>query len=174
MSQSVPLPPDQAYRPIQHIGGARGYYYATWIWRMRGILDQLVGGVGYRRGRRDPSRIRVGEPLDFWRVEAHEPGRRLLLRAEMRLPGRAWLEFQVEPEDQVGSGVPRSRIHQTAVFDPRGLLGRLYWWSVYPLHAWIFGGMVRRIARIAMLSAGPTKEAQASGPRHAILKGERA
>ncbi|MDF1699754.1 MAG: SDR family oxidoreductase [Planctomycetota bacterium] len=133
-----------AFAPIRKIGGTRGWYCGTWLWRVRGFIDLLVGGVGLRRGRRDPDHLRVGEPLDFWRVEALEPDRRLVLRAEMKLPGKAWLEYQVEPE---GEG---SRIHQTAIFDARGVLGRLYWWAVFPLHAWIFSGMLAGIARRAL------------------------
>ena len=137
--RASPLPPAQAFVPIQRIGGERGWYYANWLWRIRGFLDLLVGGVGLRRGRRDPVDLRVGEPLDFWRVEAIDPGERLVLRAEMKVPGRAWLEFQVEPTDE------GSIVHQTAIFDPRGLSGRLYWWGVWPLHGLIFRGMLRRI-----------------------------
>ena len=145
----VDVPPADAFRPVRRIGGKHGWYYANWMWRVRGYLDLLVGGVGLRRGRRDPEHVRIGEPLDFWRVEAYEPDRRLLLRAEMKVPGRAWLEFQVEPE------AGGSRIHQTAVFDPRGLSGRLYWWSVYPLHGLIFAGMLRRIGERAVAPPAP-------------------
>ncbi len=100
----------------------------------------LVGGVGFRRGRRDPETVAVGDALDFWRVEAFEPDRLLRLSAEMKLPGRAWLEFEVKPASDGGS-----TIHQTAVFDPVGLSGRLYWYGIYPLHAWVFRGMLRGI-----------------------------
>ncbi len=140
----VPVPASAAFTPIRRIGGKRGWYFASWLWRIRGYVDLLVGGVGLRRGRRDPEQLRVGEPLDFWRVEAYEPETRLVLRAEMKLPGKAWLEYRVEPD---GDG---SRIHQTAIFDPRGIFGRLYWWSVLPLHALIFGGMLRAIGRKAV------------------------
>jgi uncharacterized protein YbjT (DUF2867 family) len=133
----------QAFAPIRRLGGATGWYYADWLWRLRGFLDLLAGGVGLRRGRRDPDRLRVGDTVDCWRVEALEPDRRLRLRAEMRLPGRAWLEFEVLPE---GEG---ARIRQTALFDPIGLAGLLYWYLVYPLHRLVFAGMLRGIARAA-------------------------
>lgn len=100
--------------PIQRIGGATGWYYGDWLWRLRGFLDLLVGGVGVRRERRHPERLRVGDALDFWRVEAFEPARRLRLHAEMKVPGRAWLQFEVDGDED------RSTIRQTAVFDRRG------------------------------------------------------
>lgn len=157
----VDVPPAAAFTPIRRIGGKNGWYYGTWLWKVRGYLDLLVGGVGLRRGRRDPEHVRIGEPLDFWRVEDYELDRRLLLRAEMKVPGRAWLEFQVEE-------TPRgSRIHQTAVFDPRGVSGRLYWWSVYPLHGLIFGGMLKQIAARARQAAahpGPDPSPDPSPP----------
>jgi uncharacterized protein YbjT (DUF2867 family) len=139
----VPGSPADAFRPIQRIGGGTGWYYGNWLWTLRGWLDLLIGGVGLRRGRRDPEALRVGDVVDWWRVEAIEPGRRLRLFAEMKLPGRAWLEFVVEPE---GAG---ARITQTASFDPIGLTGLLYWYGVWPLHELVFRGMVRGIARAA-------------------------
>lgn len=139
----VDVPPATAFTPVRRIGGKNGWYYGNWLWKIRGYLDLFVGGVGLRRGRRDPEHVRIGEPLDFWRVEDYVVDKRLLLRAEMKVPGRAWLEFQVEP---TATG---SRVHQTAVFDPRGVSGRLYWWSVWPLHGLIFGGMLKQIARRA-------------------------
>jgi|RhiMethySRZTD1v2_1073278.scaffolds.fasta_scaffold23195_3 uncharacterized protein YbjT (DUF2867 family) len=132
--------PSQAFEPIRRIGGRAGWYYGDWLWRIRGLLDLLVGGVGLRRGRRDPEWLRPGETLDCWRVEAFEPNRLLRLAAEMKLPGRAWLEFEVEEE---GSG---STIRQTAIFDPAGLTGLIYWYALYPLHHFVFGGMLRQIA----------------------------
>jgi uncharacterized protein YbjT (DUF2867 family) len=140
-SAVVELPPSHAFRPIQKIGGSRGWYYANWLWRTRGFLDLLVGGVGMRRGRRHPEDLRVGDVIDWWRVEAYEPGHHLRLAAEMKLPGRAWLEFTVEPH---GTG---SIVRQTAVFDPIGLPGIAYWFGVYPLHALIFRGMLAAIVR---------------------------
>lgn len=142
-SLRVECPPERAFAPIRRIGGKTGWYYGHLLWRMRGWLDLLVGGVGLRRGRRDPEWVIPGDTLDFWRVEAFEPPRLLRLAAEMKLPGRAWLQFEVEPD---GAG---SIIRQTALFDPRGLFGRLYWYSLYPLHHLVFGGMLRGIARAA-------------------------
>jgi uncharacterized protein YbjT (DUF2867 family) len=136
----VPLPPTVAFEPIERLGGATGWYAADRLWRLRGFLDLLVGGVGLRRGRRDPRRLAVGDAVDFWRVEAVEPGRLLRLAAEMRLPGRAWLVFEVTPD---GEG---SIIRQTAVFDPAGLAGLAYWYALAPLHHVVFAGMLRGIA----------------------------
>lgn len=126
------------------IGGRRGWFYATFLWHLRGLLDRLVGGVGMRRGRRHPDELRPGDALDFWRVESVEPGRSLRLRAEMKVPGRAWLVFEVRDE---GEGL--SRMVQTAVFEPRGLFGVLYWYALYPLHQVIFSGMANEIRRRA-------------------------
>ena len=139
----VAVDADRAFSPIARIGGQRGWYFGNWLWRTRGAVDLLMGGVGMRRGRRDPDAPAVGDALDFWRVEAYEPGRRLRLAAEMRVPGRAWLEFEVVPD---GSG---ALVHQTAVFEPTGLSGRLYWYMLLPVHAMIFGGMLRQIAQRA-------------------------
>ena len=117
------------------------------------FIDYLFGGVGLRRGRRDPERLRVGESVDFWRVEEYEPNKRLRLLAEMNLPGRAWLEFEVKP------GEEGTEIHQTAIFDPLGSLGQLYWYILYPLHARIFSGMLRNIARQASVGRRPADAA---------------
>jgi uncharacterized protein YbjT (DUF2867 family) len=139
----VSVPPDTAFIPINRIGGANGWYYSDWLWTLRGWMDLLVGGVGMRRGRRDGKLLHVGDTLDCWRVEAFEPYRRLRLASEMRLPGRAWLEFEVNKD---GTG---SVIRQTAVYDSIGLWGILYWYTVYPMHQLIFAGMLRNIARAA-------------------------
>jgi len=136
----VDAAPSAAFAAIRRIGGATGWYYANWLWRLRGFIDLLCGGVGMRRGRRHPDELAVGDTLDFWRVEAYEPDRRLRLAAEMKLPGRAWLEFEVQPDRQ------GAIIRQTAVFDPVGLLGLAYWYGIYPLHARVFAGMLRRVA----------------------------
>ena len=136
-------PAAQAFAAIQRLGGATGWYYGNWLWRLRGGLDLLVGGVGMRRGRRHPVELGVGEVLDCWRVEEFQPGRRLRLVAEMKLPGRAWLEFEVE---SVGAG---ARITQTAIFDPHGLAGLAYWYLIWPLHELVFAGMLRGVARAA-------------------------
>lgn len=146
-SIDVAAPPDIAFRPIERIGGDTGWYAWNWLWQLRGALDLLVGGVGMRRGRPSPAALRVGDTLDFWRVEAIEPGRRLCLAAEMRLPGRAWLEFEVS-----GHG-GSSTIRQTATFDPTGWFGRAYWYALYPLHHVVFEGMLRGIARAAARAA---------------------
>jgi uncharacterized protein YbjT (DUF2867 family) len=141
-----------AFAPIRRIGGRRGWYYANWLWRLRGLLDKLCGGVGMRRGRRDAESLRVGDVVDFWRVEAVEPNRRLRLSAEMKLPGRAWLDFEVY-SDATGTV-----IRQTASFDPRGLWGRAYWYSVFPLHQFIFGGMLRGIAAESEVADGASED----------------
>ena len=141
-STRVDAPPAEAFRAILRLGGRNGWYYGDWLWTIRGWLDLLVGGVGMRRGRRDPERLVPGDVVDCWRVEACEPGR-LLLAAEMKLPGRAWLEFEVTPD---GAG---SIVRQTAEFDPVGLAGLAYWYAVYPLHELVFAGMLRGIASAA-------------------------
>lgn len=138
---TVDMPPETAFAPIQRIGGKTGWYYGNWLWRIRGVLDLLVGGVGLRRGRRDAADLRVGDAVDFWRVEAFEPNHLVRLRAEMRLPGRAWLEFEVIGKDE------ESLIRQTAIFDPVGLLGLAYWYTLYPIHHFVFSGMLKKIVR---------------------------
>jgi uncharacterized protein YbjT (DUF2867 family) len=160
---TVSVPPEQAFAPIRRIGGRTGWYYGNWLWSLRGFLDLIVGGVGVRRGRRDPENLHVGDPLDFWRVEACEPPHRLRLQAEMKLPGRAWLEFEVTPCDQ------GSIVRQTAIFDPLGLAGLVYWYGIYPLHQLVFAGMLRNLGRAAEQSDGnsaPPLDAvtEAAGP----------
>ncbi len=145
----VEAAPAAAFAPIRRIGGRQGWYYGNGLWRLRGWLDLLLGGVGLRRGRVDPEHLRVGDVLDCWRVEAFEPDHRLRLSAEMRLPGRAWLEFEVRPD---GTG---SRVHQTASFDPVGLLGLAYWYGIWPLHQLVFEGMLRNLA-----AAGEAEQAR--------------
>ncbi|MEU6812523.1 SDR family oxidoreductase [Streptomyces sp. NPDC046831] len=150
--KAVDAPPEALWQVIEGIGGENGWYSFPLAWSLRGLLDRLVGGVGLRRGRRDAQRLLVGDSLDFWRVEEIEPGRLLRLRAEMRLPGLAWLELCVE-HDGTGSATPhdggRTRYRQRALFHPHGLLGHTYWWAVSPFHAVVFGGMARNIARAA-------------------------
>ena len=149
-SVRVVAPPLAAFAPIQRIGGATGWYYGNWLWRFRGWLDLLMGGVGMRRGRRDSEQLKAGDALDCWRVEAFEAGRTLRLAAEMKLPGRAWLEFEVTVD------VEGSLIRQTAIFDPVGLAGLLYWYLVYPWHQLVLGGMLRGIAHAAEYHSGKT------------------
>ncbi|MFJ6699590.1 SDR family oxidoreductase [Streptomyces sp. NPDC091272] len=140
----VDASPEQLWRVVEGIGGENGWYSFPLAWAVRGWLDRLVGGVGLRRGRRDKSRLRVGDSLDFWRVEEIEPGKLLRLRAEMRVPGLAWLELRMEQDEQ-----GRTVYRQRAVFYPHGLAGHAYWWSVAPFHGVVFGGMVRNIAAAA-------------------------
>lgn len=145
---AVDAPPGALWRVVEGIGGENGWYSFPLAWAVRGWLDRLAGGVGLRRGRRDAAHLRVGDSLDFWRVEEIEPGRLLRLRAEMRLPGLAWLEMRVST-----GADGRTRYRQRALFHPRGLLGQAYWWSVSPFHAIVFGGMARNIARAAASTA---------------------
>ncbi|MEU5540087.1 SDR family oxidoreductase [Streptomyces sp. NPDC020362] len=152
----VDAPPEELWRVIESIGGENGWYSFPLAWAVRGHLDRLVGGVGLRRGRRDAERLRVGDSLDFWRVEEVEPGRLLRLRAEMRLPGPAWLEMYAERD-----GAGRCRYRQRALFHPRGLLGQVYWWGVSPFHAVVFGGMARNIARAAARATLPRERERA-------------
>jgi uncharacterized protein YbjT (DUF2867 family) len=148
-STYVEVDPKYVFQSFASIGGKRGWLVWKWAWRVRGLIDQLVGGPGLRRGRRHPTEILAGEALDFWRVEKVVPDRRLVLRAEMKVPGRAWLSWEAKAE---GSG---SRLTQTALFSPKGFLGFLYWYSMYPAHRFIFGGMCQAIADDAVrLSRG--------------------
>ncbi|MDE2997483.1 MAG: SDR family oxidoreductase [Gemmatimonadota bacterium] len=137
--------PEAAFVPIRCIGGVNGWYYGDWMWRLRGLVDRALGGVGMNRGRRDPENLAAGDVLDCWRVDVCKPNVRMRLAAEMKLPGRGWLEFDVKPR---GGGA--SRVRQTAVFDPSGLWGRFYWHALYPVHVLLFGGLLRSIARRAI------------------------
>ncbi|MCF8547115.1 MAG: SDR family oxidoreductase [Microbacteriaceae bacterium] len=132
---------DEVWKRIESIGGDNGYSTASWAWEVRGLLDRLVGGPGLRRGRRDPNHLVEGEALDFWRVESLRPPNVLRLRAEMRNPGLAWLEFTVAPD---GTG---AKVTQRAFFAPRGLAGHVYWWLVWPMHGLVFPSMVNSVAR---------------------------
>ncbi|WP_326691572.1 SDR family oxidoreductase [Streptomyces sp. NBC_01795] len=152
--RTVNASPEALWRVVEGIGGRNGWYSFPLAWAVRGWLDRLVGGVGLSRGRRDAAHLRVGDSLDFWRVEEVRPGRLLRLRAEMRLPGLAWLEMSVEcDDDERGEGGKGGkggvRYRQRALFHPHGLLGHLYWWGVSPFHALVFGGMARNITRVA-------------------------
>jgi hypothetical protein len=126
------------------LGGTRGWLYGDFLWRLRGVLDRVVGGIGTRRGRRSATDLRVGDAVDFWRVEAYRPGELLRLRAEMKLPGLAWLQFESLASE--GSG---TTLRQTAFFEPRGLFGYAYWYGVLPFHEFIFGNMAKRIVQEA-------------------------
>lgn len=133
---------EEIWKRVEGIGGDHGYSTATWAWELRGLMDRVVGGVGLRRGRRDPNTLIEGEALDFWRVEAIDRPRLLRLRAEMKMPGRAWLEFKLE-KDPSGDG---NILTQRAIYAPKGLLGHAYWWAVWPMHGLVFPSMVSNLA----------------------------
>ncbi len=147
--------PQQVWRAVERIGGEHGYYAADLLWQVRGLLDRLIGGVGLRRGRRDPDVLAVGEAVDFWRVEERLPPRLLRLRAEMRNPGLAWLEFTITPT------TTGTHLRQRAVFLPRGLAGQAYWWLVSPFHAFVFPGMAKGIVEQAE-AAAPASDTMAA------------
>jgi len=149
--------PEEIFPHIQCVGGKRGWYSHGFLWWLRGLLDQLFGGVGIRRGRRDPACVLPGDRLDFWRVEQVEEPRLLRMFAEMKLPGRAWLQVEVDSLNGC------SRITLTAIYDPVGLLGEVYWYAVYPLHGLVFNGMLREIKR-AVLKSLKTGRLQAAEP----------
>jgi uncharacterized protein YbjT (DUF2867 family) len=141
---ALDLPPGPVFRAYTGLGGDRGWLFLNWTWQVRGWMDKLIGGVGLRRGRRNPDDIRAGEALDFWRVEAVEPDRLIRLRAEMKVPGKAWLEFQ-----SIRQPDGKTLLTQTAYFAPRGLAGFLYWYLLYPIHGFIFSGLIRKVAERA-------------------------
>ncbi len=147
---STPASPEQVWRAVERIGGPHGWYSARFLWEVRGVIDRVVGGVGLRRGRRDPDHLLVGDAVDFWRVEERQPPVLLRLRAEMKMPGLAWLEFRIEP--QPGGG---SLLTQRAIFHPRGLSGHAYWWSVAPFHGFVFPGMAAHVVDEAERAALP-------------------
>ena len=165
----VPAPPDAVWRVITSIGGENGWYSLPWAWELRGAADRLIGGPGLRRGRRHPTDLHVGEAVDFWRVEEVVPGRLLRLRAEMKVPGLAWLEFHVAPDPEGGT-----ILRQRATFYPHGLAGQVYWSAVVPFHAVVFPSMLRRIGAAAVAldrgtapaarRAREAARAQAGGP----------
>jgi uncharacterized protein YbjT (DUF2867 family) len=142
--QLVAAPAADVFAIFSGLGGERGWLYANRLWRLRGIADRVVGGPGFRRGRRHPDEVRVGDALDFWRVEALEPGRLMRLHAEMKLPGEAWLQFEAQPRDD-----GQTLLTQTAFMAPKGVSGLLYWYGMYPFHGAIFGNMIRAIAERA-------------------------
>ena len=141
----VDVPPTQAFAPVRRLGGNSGWYFGNGLWQLRGALDVMFGGVGMNRGRRDAERCRIGDVIDGWTVDVYEPDRRMRLSADLKLPGRGWLDFEVTPLD----GGRRAQIRQTATFDPRGVLGRAYWYAVLPVHELMFRGLLRRIAERA-------------------------
>jgi hypothetical protein len=149
----VKAQPREAFAPIQRIGGPTGWYAADWFWQLRGLLDTVRGGVGLRRGRRDPYDLRIGDTIDFWRVERLEPGRLLRLAAEMKIPGRLWLQFEVDPGDH------HSVVRQTTVFDPAGYVGLAYWYALYPVHHRVFSRMLRAIQRTTQSKPRATETA---------------
>ncbi len=159
-AMTVAADPSSVFAAVERIGGPTGWYYATWLWTVRGWLDLLLGGVGMRRGRRHPQQLLPGDALDCWRVERVESGQRLRLSAEMKLPGRAWLEFEVAPHEA------GAHLRQTATFDPRGLAGLAYWYGIWPLHQLVFAGMLRGIARAAL--ASPIVRAPSASARGAV------
>jgi uncharacterized protein YbjT (DUF2867 family) len=150
----VNAPHDVVYQAFISIGGQRGWPTFNYLWWLRGMMDSIVGGVGFRRGRRHPDELRAGDALDFWRVEAIEPGSLLRLRAEMKVPGRAWLQFKAEQIDDT-----HTRLSQSAMFDPKGLVGFIYWYFLYPIHGFIFGSMIRKLTWTAE-STNETIEAE--------------
>ncbi len=143
----VAVAPERAFAAIERIGGAHGWYACNWLWQLRGWMDRCIGGPGMSRGRRDPEKLVSGDTLDCWRVEVCDPPRRLRLAAEMKMPGRGWLEFEVVPRDGDVT------IHQTAVFDPKGLGGLAYWYAIWPLHELVFTRMLAGIVRSAVRQA---------------------
>jgi uncharacterized protein YbjT (DUF2867 family)/uncharacterized protein YndB with AHSA1/START domain len=160
----VAAPASVVFGAITAIGGDRGWYTSDWLWAVRGLADKVIGGPGMRRGRRHPTDLRVGDALDFWRVEALEPDRLLRLRAEMRVPGRAWLEWRLAPTAD-GRG---TEVRQLARFDPRGLWGRVYWLGVMPFHRFVFPGLLAGLARDAVAAASratPDPESASIGPQ---------
>jgi uncharacterized protein YbjT (DUF2867 family) len=161
----VPLPPSEAFAPIRRIGGRTGWYFGNTLWKIRGLIDLMTGGVGMRRGRPDPETPMLGSTLDFWRVELYEPDRRLRLFAEMRLPGRAWLEFRAEPD---GSS---TMLRQIAQFEPRGLVGRLYWYLLLPVHVIIFREMLKHISASALQPGRQVESMPELRPSKGISRG---
>jgi hypothetical protein len=142
----IAAPAEVVFAEVERLGGRSGWPYANLLWRLRGVADRAVGGVGMRLGRRDPDHVRVGDAVDFWRVEDVRQPALLRLRAEMRLPGRAWLQYEVEPSTDGHS----SRLVQSAFFEPRGLWGLVYWYGLSPVHPTIFRGMARSLAARAV------------------------
>lgn len=158
----------EAFAPVRRIGGQTGWYFGNWLWRVRGLVDLMTGGVGMRRGRPDPETPLPGSTLDFWRVQIYEPGRWLRLLAEMRVPGRAWLEFRAEAKGR------STVLRQIAYFEPHGLVGLLYWYLLWPIHQVMFRGMLRSIAAAALDAAalGTVTVPRVEGMHDASTHGE--
>ncbi len=150
----IDAPPQRVFEIVSRIGGRQGYYAANWLWQARGWLDRIIGGPGLHRGRRDPNDVAFGDAIDFWRVSLVEPQKRLQLRADMKVPGEALLEFEVSTNDESGD---TSRLTQTARFKPKGLLGIMYWRTILPLHDIVFGGMIDGIRHVAETTARPAE-----------------
>jgi hypothetical protein len=137
--RKIQASPERVMEIVCALGGEDGWPAGNALWQLRGAIDRIFGGVGMRRGRRHPRNLRVGDPVDFWRVESLVPGRMLRLRAEMKLPGRVWLQFEVRPDGR------RTHLEQTTFFEPQGLLGNLYWYGLMPLHRFLFPGLIEAI-----------------------------
>jgi len=133
---------EKVWARVESIGGKNGYSTASWAWELRGLMDRMVGGVGLRRGRRDPNHLQVGDAVDFWRVEARNENLLLRLRAEMKMPGKAWLEFGLAKDEVTGGTI----LTQVAIYAPKGLAGHLYWWAVWPMHGLVFPSMAKSAA----------------------------
>jgi hypothetical protein len=142
--RQVAASPETVFQIVSRLGGEEGWLYFNWLWQLRGIFDRIFGGVGLQRGRRDSHDLRVGDAVDFWRVETIEPDRLLRFRAEMKLPGLAWLQFETQPLE--GS---KTDLRLTAFFAPKGFIGWIYWYFYYPFHKLIFPGLIREIAKRA-------------------------
>jgi hypothetical protein len=140
----VQAPPEKVFEIFSRLGGEQGWLYFDWAWEIRGLMDRLIGGVGLRRGRRHPTDVRVGDAIDFWRAEMIIPGELLRLRAEMKVPGKAWLQFEARPLESSAT-----QLIQTAFFAPKGLFGLLYWYGLYPLHSLIFSGLIQKLKALA-------------------------
>ncbi len=154
----LPVEPGRVFQTLTRIGGRTGWYAFDWLWRLRGAVDRMLGGPGMRRGRRHPEALALGDAIDFWRVVALEPERRLVLEADTKLPGRATLEWTVAREPG------GTRLRQLSRFEPDGLLGRAYWYGVLPLHKVVFGGMLRGIAQTATDDGAPSRDARNPSP----------
>lgn len=144
--EEIKASPDNVYSVFTRLGGDTGWLYYDWAWKLLGIIDRLIGGVGFRRGRRDPDELRVGDTLDFWRVEAIEPGVMMRLRAEMKLPGNAWLQFEAHPHENTDS-----LLVLTTFFAPKGLFGLLYWYGLYPFQSIVFSGLMRKLKEMGQV-----------------------